>query len=314
MEQPRHYADRLHAAVRAKGTAAVVGLDPRFDLLPADLCERAEQGGRSGRTMQATAVEEFCRRIIDVVSPLVPAVKLQAAFFEECGPPGMQTLWRIIRHARRQGLIVIVDGKRGDIGSTAEGYARAWLSGIDIEAGAWGADALTVNPYLGADTLQPFVDVARSRGAGLYVLVRTSNPGAGDIQDQPAREGRVFEHVARTVEKLSQADRGECGYGFVGGVAGATYPQELQFLRAAMPSVPLLVPGYGTQGGAAADVVGAFDAAGGGAIVNSSRGIIFAGQRPDYRERYAPEEWEEAVLAATREMIADLAAHLPARP
>jgi orotidine-5'-phosphate decarboxylase len=312
MSHHHHYGDRLFAAIRQKKTAALVGLDPRFEQLPADVRKQFEQPGRSPLEVQAAAYEEFCRRIIDVVAPLVPAVKPQVAFFEECGPPGMQALWHIIRHARRRGLIVIADAKRGDIGSTAQGYAQAWLAGADIDAAPWGADALTINPYLGADTLLPFVDLARKRGAGLYVLVRTSNPGARDFQDRETQGQTLFAHIADVVEHLSTEDRGEHGYGFLGAVAGATYAAELTHLRQAMPSVPLLVPGYGSQGGTSADVAGGFDANGQGALVNSSRGIIFAWERKEFREQYGPERWEEAVEAATRAMIADLAANVPA--
>ena len=309
MSQLLHYADRLHEAVRAKGTGALVGLDPRFDQLPVDLRDRATRGDRSVFEVHAVAFEEFCRRIIDVVAPLVPAVKPQVAFFEECGPPGMQALWNVVQYAREQGLIVIADAKRGDIGSTALGYARAWLAGSDVDAAPWGADALTINPYLGTDTLQPFIDLAQQRGAGLYVLVRTSNPGAKDLQDRETDSQTLYEHVADVVEHLSTEVRGESGYGFLGAVVGATYPEELRKLRQQMPSVPLLVPGYGSQGGTAADVAAAFDSDGFGALVNSSRGIIFAWERDEYRDEFGPERWEDAVEVATNSMIADLAKH-----
>jgi orotidine-5'-phosphate decarboxylase len=307
-----HYADRLHAAIRAKGTPALVGLDPRFEQLPAEIRDRALQLTSNQSECLAAAYEEFCRRIIDVVAPLVPAVKPQAAFFEECGPPGMVALAQVIHHARRQGLIVIADGKRGDIGSTAFGYARAWLAGENPEAAPWGADALTINPYLGVDTLQPFFERAQERGAGLYVLVRTSNPGARDFQDRITHGQTLYERVAQTVEHLASESRGATGYGCVGAVVGATYPAELQKLRHEMESAPLLIPGYGSQGGTSADVAGGFDPQGLGALVNSSRGIIFAWEREEYRRQFAPERWEEAVLAATRAMIADLAEHTPA--
>lgn len=307
------YADRLHSAVQAKRTPALVGLDPRFQQLPTDIRNRSARHGTVTSADRAAAFEEFCRRIIDVVAPLVPAVKPQAAFFEECGPPGLQALWNVIRYAREQGLIVIADAKRGDIGSTAEGYARAWLAGQDVDAAPWGADALTVNPYLGVDTLQPFVDAAVQRGAGLYVLVRTSNPGARDFQDRTTDGQPLYERVAAAVEHLASETRGAYGYGCVGAVAGATYPEELSRLRHEMPSVPLLIPGYGSQGGTSADVAGGFDPHGHGALVNSSRGIIFAWDRPEFRDRFGPDRWEDAVHAATQAMIADLAANTPAR-
>lgn len=305
------YATRLHEAVRRTGTPALVGIDPRFDWLPDDVREAASRRHRNNDLLQrAGAFEEFSRRLIDVVAPLVPAVKPQAAFFEELGPAGCLALSRVIQHARSRGLIVICDAKRGDIGTTAEAYARAYLAGADPAAAAWGADALTVNPYLGRDSLEPFVKVARERGAGIYVLVRTSNPGARDFQDPKAMLDDVaqplYRHVAASVERFSAESADVDGFGCVGAVVGATYPKELAELREAMPHTPLLVPGYGAQGGGAAEVAAAFRPDGLGALVNSSRGINFAIRQSPWKERFAPHEWEQAVLEATRQMIADL--------
>lgn len=307
------YIERLNAAIRAKQTPALVGLDPRFDQLPEDVLERARQASSNRRLQMAVGYEEFCVRIIDVVAPLVPAVKPQVAFFEECGPAGLEVLDTIMRHARKRGLIVIADAKRGDIGSTAEGYAAAWLAGDDPDAAAWPADALTINPFLGSDTLDPFVKVAVERNAGLYVLVKTSNPGSGVFQDRLTDGQSVSECVAEVVERFAigttiAAERA----GSIGAVVGATHPQQLSQLRAQMPHVPLLIPGYGSQGGTSVDVASAFHADGTGALVNSSRGIIFASTRPGYRDRFLPKEWEKAVEQATREMIADLAENTPA--
>ncbi len=308
-----HYAERLAAGIAKKGNPVTVGLDPRDRQLPQEILARARQRHSSPAEQIAAAFEEFCSRIIDVVAPLVPAVKPQAAFFEEWGPAGCQALARVIAKARRSGLVVICDAKRGDIGTTAEAYARGYLAGADPSAAAWGADALTVSPYLGRDTLEPFAKVATERGAGLYVLVRTSNPGAGTFQDIRHSDGvTVYQRVAAVVAELADATRGGRTYGAVGAVVGATYPQELAELRQAMPHAPLLIPGYGAQGGGAKEVAAAFAADGSGALVNSSRGIIFAGERKDYAGRFAPAEWERAVEAATREMIADLAANTPA--
>ncbi len=306
------FATRLHAAIREKGTPVCVGLDPRLDQLPEPL--RPADSHPQGLSLGAAAVlyEEFCRRVIDVVSPLVAVVKPQAAFFEELGPAGARAMANVIQYARERGLIVICDAKRGDIGTTAAAYARAYLAGADPTAAVWGADALTINPYLGSDTLQPFVDVATERGAGLYVLVRTSNPGAGTFQDRMTDGTMLFEQVAVTVESLAEQTSNGGRYGAVGAVVGATYPEELRKLRAAMPHVPLLVPGYGSQGGTAADVAGAFDSEGLGAVVNNSRGIIFAIDQPANRQRFAPGEWELAIEAATQAMIDDLAQHTSA--
>jgi orotidine-5'-phosphate decarboxylase len=302
------YSTRLHAAVRAKGTAALVGLDPRLDGLPTAILRSARDRLDDPQAIAAAAFEEFCVRIIDVVAPLVPAVKPQAAFFEELGPDGCLALNRVVRYARAQGLLVIMDAKRGDIGTTAEAYARAYLAGSDPHAAPWSADALTVNPYLGRDTLDPFVTVARERGAGIYVLVRTSNPGAITFQDRvdPVDGLRGYQAVANVVEELSAAVQDADGYGCVGAVVGATYPSELIELRARMPHVPLLIPGYGSQGGTAADVLPAFQSQGLGALVNNSRGINFAHRSPKYAAEYGEARWEAAVEAATKAMIADL--------
>jgi orotidine-5'-phosphate decarboxylase len=241
--------------------------------------------------------------VIDVVAPLVPAVKPQAAFFEELGPAGMQALADVIRYAHDRGLLVILDGKRNDIDSTATAYARAYLG---AESSAWGADALTVSPYLGADSIEPFVEVGRERGAGIFVLVKTSNPGGGQFQDL-ACEGRpLYRHVAEFVERLAADGAGASGYGDVGAVVGATWPEQLAELRQAMPHAWLLIPGFGRQGGTAGDVAAGFDSSGLGAIVNNSRGIIFAHARPEFAGRFKPAEWQQAVEAATREMIAQL--------
>ena len=308
----KHFASRLHAAVRKKRTPALVGLDPRWDQLPVEIRQRAAAEFTDPLTAAAAAAEEFCLRVIDVVAELVPAVKPQAAFFEECGPAGVAALARVMQYARRHELIVICDAKRGDIGSTAEAYARAYLAGEDPQAAPFAADALTVNPYLGEDTLRPFVDLAVHRGAGLYVLVRTSNPGAGRFQDLTEAGEKLFERVAATVQSLNQSHLDTAGYGPVGAVVGATYPDELRDLRRLMPSVPLLVPGYGAQGGTSADTAAAFDAAGLGGLVNSSRGVIFAWQRAPYSTTYGESRWEQAIAAAACDMVSDLASHTPA--
>jgi orotidine-5'-phosphate decarboxylase len=298
-----NFADRLAERVRQQGTPVLVGLDPRWEQLPPALTA----GEPEDLARRAAVYARFCREAIDVVAPLVPAVKPQAAFFEQLGPPGMAALHEVIQHARAVGLIVILDGKRNDIGSTAEAYAEAYLGG-----GPWGADALTVSPYLGEDSLRPFVEVAQRRGAGVFVLVKTSNPGGGQFQDLIAGGRPLYRHVADFVERLAIETQGQCGYGAVGAVVGATYPQQLAELREAMPHTWFLVPGYGAQGGAARDVAPAFDAQGLGAIVNSSRGIIFAHARKDFAQRFAPADWQRAVEAATQEMIDQLRADTPA--
>lgn len=293
------FGDQLYDAVARAGTPVLVGLDPRFDSLPASLRQDVDE--RDPRAV-ASVFARFCRDVIDVVAPLVPAVKPQAAFFEQLGPAGMQALAETVAYARQRGLLVIMDGKRNDIGSTAAAYADAYLGAESV----WGADALTVSPYLGDDSLVPFFDVARQRGGGVFVLVKTSNPGGGLFQDLVADGSPLYRHVANYVEARASESVGAHGYGAVGAVVGATYPEQLVELRRAMPHAWILVPGFGAQGGTAKDVAAALDDQGQGAIVNSSRAIIFAHSRPEFKETCGDSQWQRAVEAATRLMIDQL--------
>ena len=297
-----HYTDQLAAAVAKKKSPLVVGIDPRWDQLPAALRSDETPAGR------AEAYRRFSIGVIEAVAEVVPAVKPQMAFFEELGPAGMAALGDVVRRAQGLGLQVVLDGKRNDIGSTAEAYARGLL-GRDS---AWGGDALTVSPYLGDDSLAPFADVARERGAGVYVLVKTSNPGGAVWQDRLIDDAPLYRHVGEHVEQLAEQTVGASGYGLVGAVVGATYPDQLAELREAMPHTWFLVPGFGAQGGSAADVAPAFDARGMGAIVNSSRGVIFAYNRPEY-ERFGQANWQEAIQQAARDATAQLADAMPCR-
>lgn len=296
------FFDRLAHAVRAKQTPLVVGLDPRFSSLP-----QVFQASGEDPPQRATAYRDFCTGIIDVVAPLAPAIKPQVAFFEQLGWHGMQALDSVISHALSQDLLLILDAKRNDIGSTAEGYADGWLG----SESPWRGDALTVSPYLGDDSLEPFVRVANERNAGLFVLVKTSNPGGKFLQDQMASDRSIYNHVGDLVEQISTGTVGECGYGIAGAVVGATYPAQLGELRERMPHSWFLVPGYGSQGGTAADVAPAFDQHGLGAVINSSRAIIFAHARDEFADIG---DWQQAVEAATRQAIGDLASAVTIQP
>jgi orotidine-5'-phosphate decarboxylase len=314
-----NFSDRLAESVKKRGNPVLVGLDPRFDSLPDSFKPAVSP---SNWVVIAKAYSLFCREVVDVVAPLVPAVKPQAAFFEQIGPPGMAALAEVIAYAQQKGLLVVFDGKRNDIGSTATAYAQGILGSEraaestsdspSAKRSPWEADALTVSPYLGDDSLQPFVETAAERSAGVFVLVKTSNPGGGMFQDLVADGRPLYRHVAEYVERKAAETVGQCGYGIVGAVVGATYPQQLAELRKVMPHAWFLVPGFGSQGATAADVAGAFDAKGLGAIVNNSRGIIFAHSSKAYRERFGAGRWQEAVEAATREMIEQLQTHTPA--
>jgi len=296
------FGDRLATAVTRCKTPTLVGLDPRFDNLPAPLKVGRDSGNPDD---VAAAFEIFCQGVIDVVAPRVAAVKPQAAFFEQVGVPGMAALATTISYAREKGLLVILDGKRNDIGSTAAAYADAYLGAES----AWRADALTVSPYLGDDSLTPFTKVANARAAGIFVLVKTSNPGGGLFQNVADSGGPLYRHVARHVEALNAERASGSRFGPVGAVVGATYPEQLAELRSVMPHAWFLVPGYGAQGGSASDVAGAFDADGLGAVVNNSRGIIFAHAKDD---RFGDDRWQDAVDAATEDMIASLRDNTPA--
>jgi orotidine-5'-phosphate decarboxylase len=300
------FGEKLAVAVREKKTPVLVGLDPRWESLPEGIRNRS---GDSDAIVKAEGYAEFCRGVIDAVALLVPAVKPQVAFFEELGPPGMQALADVVGFARSRGLLVIVDAKRNDIGSTAAAYAAAYFG--EPASAAWPGDALTVSPYLGDDSLEPFVSAARQHGGGVFVLVKTSNPGGGQFQDLICDGRPLYRHVAEYAERLASKDIGPSGYGSVGAVVGATYPEQLTELRAAMPHAWLLIPGYGSQGGSAKDVAGGFDDAGLGAIVNNSRGIIFAHRRNEFA-KFGEARWQAAVEAATREMIDALAAETAA--
>lgn len=295
------FADRLTRRIRECGNPVCVGLDPRVDQLPAALLTGKDIAADGS---VADAFKRFCVEIIDVVTDLVPVVKPQMAFFEQLGPAGMQALFDVIQHATQRGLIVVLDGKRNDIGSTAEAYANAYLGSQGQSP--WGADALTVSPYLGADSLAPFVSTAVSRQAGIFVLVKTSNPGSGHLQDLVANSASIYQHVGQWLEQANLEHLGSSGYGPVGAVAGATHPEQLAEIREQCPHSILLVPGYGAQGGGAKEVAAAFDSEGNGAIVNSSRGIIFAHRAEPYRERFGERDWQRAVEASTRDMIAAL--------
>ncbi|CAN5891855.1 orotidine-5'-phosphate decarboxylase [soil metagenome] len=305
-----NFADRLRMAIRATRNPVVVGIDPRPENLPTGFLDRFSPH----RAGVAEALGQFGKDVVDVVAGKVPAVKFQAAFYEAYGPEGFAALHRSAQYARERGLIVIIDGKRNDIGSTAEAYARAYLGKVPIEGryqATWEADALTINPYLGSDGVVPFVKVATREGKGVFVLVRTSNASAGDFQDLICDGRPIYRHVADRLAGWAAPHRGESGYSLVGAVVGATYPQQLAELRDALPGVLFLIPGYGSQGAVALDIAEAFDEQGFGAIVNNSRALVFAYERAELRERFAG-NWQGAVEHALGEMIEDLAANTPA--
>jgi orotidine-5'-phosphate decarboxylase len=276
------FCDRLAEAVTRKQSQLAVGLDPRLELLPVELRGEAVLG----RAAAASAVARFCRGIVDAVAPYVVAVKPQAAFFEALGSDGMRALEDVCAHVRSVGLLVLLDAKRGDIGSTARGYAEAYLE--PREDGAPLADAITASPYLGHDSVEPFLAACRRYGAGVFFLVRTSNAGAADIQDAALSDGRpLWQHVADLVREWGEPYVGESGMSSVGAVVGATHPRAVSEARKLLPRSPLLLPGVGAQGATPADVARAFTAGAASALVTASRSVMFA-----YRDTEL--DWREA--------------------
>ena len=292
-----NYADRLDQAVRSKGNPCLVGLDPHLDLMPEEFA--AVRDPQATRNECANDVTRFLIGILDAVADIVPAVKPQSAFFEVLGPEGLAAFESIVAASHERGLIVIGDAKRGDIGSTAAAYAQAFLTGGPGSDPATLCDALTVNPYLGSDSIQPFLEACDEADAGLYILARTSNPSSAEFQTQGTPT--LAERVADAIGVWGAERIGTCGFSSVGAVVGATHPGELAALRERMPHTPLLLPGFGAQGATAADVVGGFTEGCRGALVNSSRGILFA-----YRNGGAP-HWKDAAREAARQMASELA-------
>lgn len=277
----------------------VVGLDPTLGYIPQQLKDAAF--GEYGKNLKgaARAYLAFNKAIIDAICDIVPAVKPQCAYYEQLGWQGMKTLAKTIAYAQEKGMYVITDGKRNDIGSTMEAYASAHLGEIDIEGERcvpFGGDALTVNAYLGTDGVAPLLgQLERNPDKGIFVLVKTSNPSSGELQDQMIGERSVYETMGLMCERWGADSCGKYGYSQVGAVVGATYPEQLATLRKALPHTFFLVPGYGAQGGGAADVAGAFDQNGRGAVVNSSRAILTAWKKTGDATHFAAAARDEAV-------------------
>lgn len=295
------FADRLDCAVERVRTPSMVGIDPHLDLLPPPFAVARDP--RAPRAERAAAVEQFCKQLIELVADKVAVVKPQSAFFEVLGADGALVWEHVVAHARACGLLVIGDVKRSDIASTAAAYATAFLEGLPGTSRDVLCDAITLNPYLGSDSLLPFVDVCQRNGAGLFILVRTSNEKSAEFQNHG--EPHLCERVADAVTLLGARLLGSCGFSSIGAVVGATHPEELARLRMHLPRAPLLLPGYGAQGASARDVRAAFSCAQRpwrGALVNSSRGVAFA-----WREKqHAHRSWQDAARAALDAMIAEL--------
>lgn len=302
--------EQLAARIRAMKNPTVAGLDTRIEYLPESFVNEILPQGIHTFEDAAEAVYRYNVRLIDALCDIVPSVKVQVAYYEMYGPAGMVAYDKTIRYAKEKGMIVMADVKRNDIGATAACYANAYIGTTDMPDGAqraFAADIATINPYLGVDGVKPFADACRDHGTGIFVLVKTSNPSSGQLQDMRFEDGRtLYEAVADLVEQWGEETRGESGYSAVGAVVGATYPQQGTALRARMPHAFFLVPGYGAQGATGADIAGCFDVNGSGAIVNASRSILCAWKK---REGMA---FDEAARAEAIRMREDLCGCLKA--
>lgn len=285
----------------------VVGLDPMLSYVPEFLQKEAIK--EHGETLEAAAeaVWQYNKGIVDAICDIVPAVKPQIAMYEQFGIPGLAVFQKTVSYCREKGLVVIGDVKRGDIGSTSAAYAAGHIGKVQVgstKLSAFNEDFITVNPYLGSDGVQPFVDVCKEEKKGLFILVKTSNPSSGEFQDQLVNGRPLYELVGEHVAKWGEDCMGE-SYSYVGAVVGATYPQMGKVLRKIMPKSYILVPGYGAQGGSAKDLAPYFNEDGLGAIVNSSRGIIAAYKQPAY-EKYGETGYAEAARQAALAMKDDI--------
>jgi orotidine-5'-phosphate decarboxylase len=288
------FADRLAAAVVERRSQLVVGLDPQLDLLPVELRGDAHLGRRAA----ADACTRFCKGVVDAVAPYVVAVKPQLAFFEALGADGLQSFEDVCGYCRAAGLILIADGKRGDIGSTARAYASAYLEARDGEAAL--ADAMTVNTYLGRDSLEPFVAACRRTGGGLFCVVKTSNAGGAEVQDLVLSDGRhVWHQVAELVAEWGADLVGEHGLSAVGAVVGATHPRAVGEARRLLPQSILLLPGVGAQGATPADVARAFTSGPASALVSVARNVIYA-------FRVSGMDWRTAAAAEASKYARDV--------
>ena len=300
--------EKLVERIKKLEAPIVVGLDPTLNFVPGFLLDKAIN--EKGETLEAAAdaIFEFNKKIVDAVYDLIPAVKPQIAMYEQFGIPGLMAYKQTVDYCHEKGLLVIGDAKRGDIGSTSTAYAIGHLGKVKIgstEIAPIDTDFLTINPYMGSDSVVPFVEECKKNDKGLFILVKTSNPSSGEFQDQKVGKKTVYELVGKKVDEWG-AELVKNGYSDVGAVVGATYPEMGEVLREIMPKAYILVPGYGAQGGTAAELKPFFNKDGLGAIVNSSRGIIAAYKQDKYAE-YGAEGFAEAARAAVIDMKNDIA-------
>ena len=314
--------NQLIANIKKTGAPIVVGLDPMLKYIPEHIQKKAF--AEFGETLEgaAEAIWQFNKEIVDKTYDLIPAVKPQIAMYEQFGIPGLVAFKKTVDYCKSKGLVVIGDIKRGDIGSTSSAYAVGHIGKVQVGSTTYAPfdeDFVTVNPYLGSDGVNPFIDVCKEEKKGLFILVKTSNPSSGEFQDQMIDGRPLYELVGEKVAQWGEDCMGD-EYSYIGAVVGATYPEQGKLLRKVMPKVLrkvmpksyILVPGYGAQGGKGKDLVHFFNEDGLGAIVNSSRGIIAAYKQEKYAN-YGEEAFADASRAAVEDMVADIRGALEAR-
>ena len=297
--------DLLVEKIKEKSNPSVAGLDPKLEYVPEYIVKKCFNEYGKNLKGASEAILEFNKGLIDALYDVVPAIKPQSAFYEMYGIEGERALHETIKYAKSKGLYIILDVKRNDIGSTAEAYSKAYLGQVDIggiEVSPFDVDCVTVNPYLGTDGIAPFVDDCIKYDKSIFALVKNSNPSSGELQDLMSGDKHIYEQVAECVNKWNDGTVGKSGYGAVGAVVGATYPEQAKVLRQIMKQSYFLVPGYGAQGGGAMGVKPCFNDDGLGAIVNSSRGIMCAYKKGDWKE----EEFAEAARCEALRMKDDI--------
>ncbi|MEE1443959.1 MAG: orotidine-5'-phosphate decarboxylase [Blautia sp.] len=305
--------NKLIANIQKTNAPIVVGLDPMLNYIPKHVQEKAFK--EYGETLEgaAEAIWQFNKEIVDHTSDLIPAVKPQIAMYEQFGIPGLMAYKKTVDYCKEKGLVVIGDIKRGDIGSTSAAYATGHVGKVQVGSkkyAGFDVDFVTLNPYMGSDSINPFIDACKEEKRGMFVLVKTSNPSSGEFQDQLVNGRPLYELVGEKVAEWGDGFMGD-SYSYVGAVVGATYPEMGKILRKIMPKAYILVPGYGAQGGQGKDLVHFFNEDGLGAIVNSSRGIIAAYKQEKYA-KFGEENFAEASRAAVEDMVADITGALEA--
>lgn len=286
--------DRLIDKIKETNNPTVIGIDPKYDMIPECIKNKYEQNMEG----VAKAIEEFNKALIDATFDIIPAVKINIAFYEMYGLEGIKVFEETYKYAKEKGMLVMADIKRGDIGSTSKAYSNAFLGRTQIgekEEKIYDVDFVTLNPYMGIDSVKPFIEDCKKYNKGAFIIVKTSNPSSGDLQDLKLENGEeVYTRVAKLVEEWGEDLRGKYGYSSISAVVGATYPKQLKDLRKTAPHTFFLIPGYGAQGGKAEDIALGFDSNGIGGIVNSSRGLMCAYKSDLWKDKYTEERFAEA--------------------